>query len=121
MAGHVMKRRRLANAGRRRTMTAKQIRFFGSKRQKAALKNRRRRNVAHPRRRNQGGVVSQLERSAERAIGSIEDAAEKAIAAVQRRTSNPARRRNVGEILTVLPGANPGRRRRRKTMARTRN
>lgn len=37
----VTKRRRIANRGRRRRMTPAQIKFFGTKRQKAALRNRR--------------------------------------------------------------------------------
>lgn len=39
----LVKRRRFVNPGRRKRMTAKQIRFFGTKRQRAALKNVRRR------------------------------------------------------------------------------
>lgn len=120
---HVLKKRRLANAGRRRrNMTPEQIRYFGTKRQKNALRNRRRNargRRANHRRRNQGGggIVSQAEHAAERAIHSVEQAAEDAIGAVTRQVN---RRRNVGEILTVLPG-NPGRRRRRnKRMAATR-
>lgn len=119
----VMKKRRLVNAGRRR-MTAKQIKFFGTARQRAALKNSRRRRNLGPRhkgrRRNQGaGVVSQVEHAAERAIEKIEDLAESALGGVTH-LGNRGRRRNVGEILTVLP-ANPGRRRRRMAATRTKN
>lgn len=117
----VMKKRRLVNAGRRR-MTAKQIKYFGTARQRAALKNSRRRRNTGPkrrhvgRRRNQGGdVVSRVERAAEHAIEKIEDLAENALGGVTH-LGNRGRRRNVGEILTVLP-ANPGR---RKKMAATR-
>lgn len=153
MAGHVMKRRRLVNAGRRRRMTPAQIRFFGTKRQKAALKNARfrahfsKKTSGHSRkirrarkrgsaiqaayyssqrsrrlRRNQGDIVSRVAHTAERAIDRVEDLARDALGSVTRtvnrgRTSNRGRR-NVGEILTVVPG-NPGRRRRR--MTRTHN
>src|SRR5262249_10921467 len=112
---------RLSNPRGRRRMTRKQIKFFGTKRQKAALKNRsghRKRNLGRKRKRNQGGILTQAEHAAERAIRSVEQAAEEAIGT---RTRQVNRRRNVGEILTVLP-ANPGRRRRhRKSMARTKN
>lgn len=111
----VMKRRRLTNPGRRR-MTAKQIKFFGTSRQRAALKNSRRRRNQGPkrhagRRRNQGGdVVLRVEHAAERAIEKIEDLAQDALGGVSRMGNRG--RRNVGEILTVLP-ANPGRRRKK--------
>lgn len=169
MAGHVMKRRRLVNPGRRRRMTAKQIQFFGTRRQKAALRTRGRnpkykgayrgvkksgtlsrkvrrsggsaakaqhyigRHYARKRSRAMGsgmrvtnrrrnqfgggtGLISRAEHAAERAISSVEHAAEQALEGVTRRL-NPGRR-NVGEILTVIP-ANPGRR--RKSMTRTHN
>jgi hypothetical protein len=119
----VLKKRRLVNVGRgrgRRNLTPKQIKFFGTKRQKAALKNRRRRNVAHPRRRhNQQDTVHKVERAAESAIDSVERMAESAIGSVSR--VHNRRRKNVGEILTIVP-ANPGRKRRRnRKMARTAN
>jgi hypothetical protein len=119
MAGHVLKKRRLVNPRRRRrNMSAKQIRFFGTKRQKAALRNRRRNRG----RRNQG-IVTEAEHAAQRAIQTVERAAEDAIGTVTHAVANRGRRRrNVGEILTVIP-ANPGRRRRRRNrgMARTKN
>ena len=102
-------------------MTAKQIKFFGTKRQKAGLRNRRsntHRRGNRGRRRNQGGIISQAEHAAERAIHTVEQAAEDAIGAVTRQV-NRGRRGNVGEILTVLP-ANPGSRRRKNKMAATR-
>ena len=46
----IVKRRRFVNPGKKRRLTAKQIKFFGTKRQRAALKNRgrkRRKNVSH--------------------------------------------------------------------------
>lgn len=112
----VMKKRRLVNP-RRRNLSKKQIKYFGTARQKAALRRNR------SRRRNQGGggIVSTAERAAQRAIESVEHAAEDAIGAVTHAV-NRGRRPNVGEILTVLP-ANPGRRkhkgRRTKNMAAT--
>ena len=143
MAGEVLKKRRLVNpARRRRNMTAKQIKFFGTRRQKAALKNRRRHNAgkfsirkskkalksdfgykfASPfgresgyrkrtKKRNQG-LISETEHAAAHAIRSVERAAEDAIESLTGAGAmNPGRRRNVGEILTVIP-ANPGRKRR---------
>lgn len=103
-------------------MSNAQIKYFGTKRQRAALKNRRKRNASRPRhnvgrrRHNQTGIVSQAEHAAQRAIHSVEQAAEDAIGAVTRQVN---RRRNVGEILTILP-ANPGRKRRSKVAAKAR-
>lgn len=54
MAGRVMKSRRLANPGRRK-MSAKQIKYFGTKRQKAALKAKRKRSASSGKRRSTGG------------------------------------------------------------------
>lgn len=148
MAGHVLKRRRLVNPGRRRRMTPAQIRFFGTKRQKAALRRnkgfqrvlRKRtatrsisaqdryktgRHQARYRKRyglgNQGSLVGRVEHAAERAIDRIEDVAEDALKGAglsNRGRRRNRRRRNVGEILTVVP-ANPGRRRR--SMTRTKH
>ena len=144
MAGQVLKRRRLANP--RRKLSPKQIRFFGTQRQKAAL--RRRRNAgprfrgltrkvtralkkSRPqaeyyyqrsrkrfaaRSRNQGaGITGQVERAAVRAVDSVERAAEDAIRTLED-VVTPARERNVGQILTVMP-ANPARKRRRNMAA----
>lgn len=91
----VLKRRRLANPGRkrssgRRKMSAKQIKYFGTKRQKAALKARRR---------NAGGSKK-----------------------VRRRTTTTRRQANIGEIVSI--GLNPERksmaRRKRRTTRRRR-
>lgn len=97
----ILKRRRLVNPGRRRRrMTAKQIRFFGTKRQRAALRHtRKRRNYGTRRGRafSRWGIKHHI------------------------RGHNPHRRRrnrrrkNIGEILTVH--VNPGR---RKGMAKQR-
>lgn len=162
---HILKRRRLVNP-RRRRMTPKQIKFFGTARQKAALKNARRRRGYAPmgghrkvarrigkamrsgqrakamywagrererysrRYPNQGdliggagGLITRAEQAAERAIQKVEHAAESALHGVTSRLNrgrNRGRRKNVGEILTVMP-ANPGRRRRRSSMYRTHN
>lgn len=120
MAGQVLKKRRLVNpARRRRRLSNKQIKYFGTKRQKAGLRNRGGRNRAgsHRRRRNQTGFVSQAEHAAADAIHTVERAAEDAIHDVTHAV-NRGRRRNVGEILTVIP-ANPGRKRRKNKMAAT--
>lgn len=155
MPGQVLKKRRLVNPGRRRRMTPAQIRFFGTKRQKAALRRNRggigsvsrkafrrggegtrsaryrykaesharRRTEREDRggyvRRNQGGIISQAEHAAARAIRSVERAAEDAIHSVTGAVNPGRRRRNVGEILTVIP-ANPGRKRRKNRMAAVR-
>jgi hypothetical protein len=163
MAGQVLKRRRLVNPGRRRRMSPKQIKYFGTARQKAALKASnpryrggrgphkggftsrkvrrayktgsmakaryyRERSKVRGARRNQGGLISSAERAAERAVERVERAAETAMGTVTRslnrgrrngRRASP-RRRNVGEILTVIP-ANPGRRRKKMAATRRRN
>lgn len=119
MPGQVLKKRRLVNPGRRRRMTPGQIKYFGTKRQKAALRNRRHHRNTGRRRRNQGGIVSQAEHAAAGAIRAVERAAEDAIHSVTG-VVNPGRRRNVGEILTVIPAGNPGKRRRKNRMAATR-
>ena len=109
---HVLRRRRLANRRhrnkRRSGMSEKQIKFFGTPKQKAALRarNKRRRHRTTNRKRrattNRGGVhLSPFRR---------------------KRRTNRKRRVNVGHILTVLPAGNPGRKRRKnRSMARTRN
>ena len=84
MAGHVLKRRRLYNPARRRRrrrMTAKQIKYFGTARQRAALGNRRRRRTGiHNRRRRRHN--QDYSGAAKHAIHSVERAAEDAIDAV---------------------------------------
>jgi hypothetical protein len=57
----ILKAKRIANPGKRkfkRRMTANQIRFFGTKRQKAALKNRGRNRTKNRRRKNIGAILS---------------------------------------------------------------
>lgn len=90
----LLKRRRIANPGKRRKkLSAKQIRFFGTARQKAALKNsskRKRTKTYKPK--------------------------------AKRRVSNPVRRkrrlRNVGKIVTLGLRKNPGKKRRKVSMAK---
>lgn len=102
---------------RRRNMTPAQIKYFGTKRQKAALKNRglKRRirrarklgsstarqtsyylkaHLKRKRARNQGGIVSQVEHAAEDAIRGVERAAEQAIGAVTRQSNRGRKRRS---------------------------
>lgn len=81
---------RRRNAGKRRHMSAKQIRIFGTKRQKAALKRSHKRNRPAARR-------------------------AKAHRAVHRKRA-VRRRRNPGEILSLTLG-NPARKRRKNKMA----
>ena len=109
---HLMKRRRLINPRRRRRMTAKQIRFFGTKRQRAALKAR---NAGPYSRRKSKKFVK---RFGPYSAYTLREA--QRISHPRRRSKATRRRRsNVGEILTVMP-ANPGRRR-RSSMYRTHN
>lgn len=104
--GIVRKKRRLVNPGRRRRrkkMTAKQIRFFGTKAQRAGLK-RRRSNTGRRRKRNAPRPWKALYRK-------------RYPSAKKRRRHNPRRRRrtNVGSIMVAtIPGLNPGRKRRKK-------
>jgi hypothetical protein len=96
----VSKPRRLVNPGRRRRkrMTAKQIKFFGTKRQRAALGRKR----SNPKRRKRNFSLRGLTRK----LG----------------ISRKRRKRNVGTILTVFPaGMNPGRKRRKRVSRRRRN
>ena len=58
MAGHVLKRRRLVNRGRRRLLSAKQIKYFGTPRQKEALRRSRARKRSTSRHRNIGHILT---------------------------------------------------------------
>lgn len=99
----VRKRVRLANpAKRRKKMSPKQIRFFGTKRQKAALKAKRRRPAT--------------KRAAPKRVARKRVARRRVAAAPKRKTHRRRRRTsNVGEIITI--GLNPGTRKRSKSMA----
>lgn len=86
----VKKRRKLLNPGRRRRMTAKQIRYFGTKRQRAALRHHhkmksRRHNAPRPWK------------------------------AIYRKRYPSKRRHNIsGIMVATIPGFNPGRKRRKR-------
>lgn len=113
----VRRKRRLSNPGRRRKrMTAKQIRFFGTKRQRAALRHprRRRKNIsvrAKSKAAKKAGLPSKGIASYYRAVGRGTRAWKKAKA--------KHRKKNVGSILVAsipgFTGLNPGRKRRKKT------
>lgn len=107
----VLKARRVHNPKRKKRMTAKQIRFFGTKRQRAALRSKPKRRKNRARHRNFPARSRILSWSKGRG---------KAMQVKRHRNSGRrrrARRKNVGEILTAsLSGLNPG----RKKMARRR-
>src|SRR5579859_4420262 len=111
MAYAVVKRkRRLSNPGRRRRMTAKQIRFFGTKRQRAALR-------ARPRRRKNISVRRSSKRGAYSGpLGKLAKYTHKFHGRATRRRKK-ARKKNVGSILVAsipgFTGFNPGRKRRK--------
>jgi hypothetical protein len=91
------RRHKRRNARKRvRKMTPRQIRYFGSKRQRAALKANRRRNGARRRR----------------------VAAPKAVRVRRRNTRRHRRRTNPALLVTLGPTVNP--RKRRKNVAKTR-
>lgn len=113
-----VKRRRLVNAGRRRRhnakrrhLTPKQIRFFGSKRQRAALKNRSRRK--HSARRNRGGISS-VSRKAFRRGGEGTRSSR-----YHYKAQSHARRRTMREESGMPVRRNRSRRRRRKHNVRS--
>ena len=104
----IVKRRRFVNPGKKRRLTAKQIKFFGTKRQRAALKNRgrRKKRTLH--------IIHKVNRSRKRRknVSHI----------VVVRPKNPGKRRyelrNVMDGLVgfgspLLPRSNRGRRRNR--------
>lgn len=98
----VRKRVRLANPARRKKkMSPKQIRFFGTKRQKAALKAKRRSTTKRVTRK----------RTTPRRV------ARRRVAAAPKRRTHRRRRptSNVGEIITI--GLQPGTKKRRASMA----
>jgi hypothetical protein len=101
----VTKVRRLVNPGRRRKMTAKQIRYFGTKRQRAALRMRH-----NPRRKRSLASFFGTKRVTKKSPARYKEAV------------GGKRRKNVGSILTVFPaGLNPGRKRKRYTRKRRAN
>lgn len=104
------KKRRLHNPGRRRKkMTAKQIRFFGTKAQRAGLKRRNRRNPS-------------IRKSLKHAGGMFDRRTTKRAYKAQGRATRArkrARRMNVGSILVASIPGNPGERK-HKRMAKAR-
>lgn len=127
----LVRRRRLVNAGRprrrrnARKMTAKQIRFFGTKRQRAALKSRRRHNARSTYRsfkRKPIKMSVRRHRRIKRALASSPIGHPKFNRA-KRRNVRHRSRRNVGSIITVYPMGmgNPGRRRRHNVARRRRH
>jgi hypothetical protein len=110
----IRKRKRLSNPGRRRRMTAKQIKYFGTKRQRAALRGRRH----NPRRRRNVSIRQFKKRMGARSSsyrldipGSVRKYRARGRAT---RAAKRARKKNVGSILVAsIPGMNPGRKRRR--------
>lgn len=124
----LVRKRRLVNAGRRRRnrhMTPRQIKFFGTKRQKAALRShnaRKRRHNAGPhsirkakKRMKRAGFSTSLVRRTygREGLGGRPKRRRKFNARPRHRA-----RRNVGSIITVYPMHNAGRR--RKNVARRR-
>lgn len=140
----VLKRRSLVNSGRRRRrnttskkrMSAKQIKYFGTARQRAALRasSHRKRRRSNPK--NYGTKFGRHWSTYKPRAGERK-ASNRRYLAAQSRESNPrrrrrkARRKNVGAIYSIglagLLGGNPGKKRRyskkrstTKTMARRR-
>lgn len=138
----ILKRRRLVNPGRRRRkMTAKQIRFFGTKAQRAGLKRRRKSNYGTREGRSWSSYTPRKRRRKNTSIrhqarmrmrygpagrsthpGFLRKKYKGKARQIKRlRAGKRSRRKNIGEILTVH--VNPGRRkgmarRRRKNRAR---
>jgi hypothetical protein len=122
----------IANPGRRRIrnrgpMTAKQIKYFGTKRQKAALKATRKRKLTNARRRHS---VGKAKANRHRARTKPNRRHHKATARTQhrtrtkpkvnrksRRTNKSRRRHNPGEIIALA--ANPARKKGKTKMAAT--
>lgn len=116
----VRKKHRLANPGRRKRMTAKQIRFFGTKRQRAALKKRK----SNPRRKMNAPrpwkalYRARYPRKGKKVRSGL--TGRMAIGNPSRRKSR--RKKNVGSILVAsIPGLNPGRKRRKRNVAHRRH
>jgi hypothetical protein len=141
----LVKRRRFVNPGHRRKMTAKQIRFFGTKRQRAALKNVRRRkrngtlqithhanrarNISHivvVRPRNPGrmypGLTAKQSAAEARKARALKKKYGRSILRKGFRwlkgsaTSNRGRRRNRTKVIFVNKGRNMARRRNRRAL-----
>jgi hypothetical protein len=138
----IRKKKRLANPGKRRKMSRKQIAIFGTKRQKAALR-RKQSNPAkltrrkpkcgqylackqnpgrksNPRRRR--NISIRKRRKQLRKIGVSSNYISATTKRLRSKARGRKRRKNVGSILVAsIPGMNPGRKRRKKnSMAKRR-
>lgn len=121
----LVRRRRLVNAGkrlrrRRKNLSDKQIRFFGTKAQRAALKRRRRHSNArrrrHPSEHRPVKMSVRRHRRIRRALASSPIGAPRTNRARRRRKNVRHRRRtNVGSIITVYPMRTHNPRKRRKS------
>jgi len=129
MAYAVVKRkRRLSNPGRRKRMTAKQIRFFGTKRQRAALRSRpkRRKNASRRIARKALARAKRGDRSSfPKALYAMAGSVRRRHKRLGIKNRGRRRKKNVGSILVAsipgFTGFNPGRKRRKnKGMARHR-
>jgi hypothetical protein len=116
VAGHVLKRRRLVNRGsRRRRMTPKQIRHFGTRAQKAALRRKNRlTHRRHRRRRNVGQILTILPANPARRRNRVARVANRRNRRRnRRRVMNRRNRRNRRTMMSTLPAPNRRRNRRR--------
>lgn len=117
-------RRVKANPHRRRRLTAKQIKYFGSKRQKAALRNgRKRRHAVRARRANPRRIRRRATRNPALVVtlGAVNPRKRRKVVARRRRRSrkaNPAARRRRTRIVVAAPRRH---RRRRHVAARRSN
>lgn len=148
----VMKRRSLVNSGRRRrrngprVMSAKQIKYFGTPAQKAALKRKRKRNYGTAtgrsfsyltarklgktvRRRKAVSKIKTRKRRRNSGVNSFRRTKKRvkkffgvSLPRKSRRAHRRKRRSNVGQIFSIgLAGLNPGRKRRVTRKRRTSN
>lgn len=84
----------IANPARRRKMSAKQLRYFGSKRQRAALKAHRKRSTAHRTRTSPRSVRRNLGEQVLLTLGNPRKPASKGHAMAKARTHHRARSRS---------------------------
>lgn len=104
-------RRRRNSSGKKR-MTAKQIKFFGTKAQRAALKRRRTSNPSKRRTIKTLRTVARKHPVAKRQV-------QQAVSAIRKNLRRKKRQSNIGEIITLLPG-NPGTLKGKSKMAKSR-
>lgn len=88
------------NKGKRKRLTPKQIKFFGTARQRAALKSSRKRK-------RKNGLRASSIRQPKGVRSARNKGIRKVRRATARRRSAPRRRRNVSEIITLSPVLNP--------------